>query len=78
MAVYGVPDPVTGDQVMATLELRAGRTFDADEFAAFLDAQRDLGTKWAPRFVRIVDALPEALKALGATAVREVIGTLKT
>ncbi len=24
----------------------------------FLDAQPDLGTKWAPRFVRIVDALP--------------------
>jgi len=23
-----------------------------------LDDQRDLGTKWAPRFVRIVDALP--------------------
>jgi len=58
VAVYGVPDPVTGDQVMAALELRAGRTFDADEFAAFLGAQRDLGTKWAPRFVRVVDALP--------------------
>jgi steroid-22-oyl-CoA synthetase len=58
VAVYGVPDPVTGDQVMAALELRAGRTFDPVAFAAFLDAQRDLGTKWAPRFVRIVDALP--------------------
>jgi fatty-acyl-CoA synthase len=58
VAVYGVPDPVTGDQVMAALELRSGRGFDAQEFGAFLDAQRDLGTKWAPRFVRIVDALP--------------------
>ena len=58
VAVYGVPDPVTGDQVMAALELREGRAFDAAEFGAFLDAQRDLGTKWAPRFVRIVDALP--------------------
>ena len=26
VAVYAVPDPVTGDQVMAALELRAGRT----------------------------------------------------
>jgi len=58
VAVYGVPDPVTGDQVMAAVELRAGRAFDAAGFGAFLDAQRDLGTKWAPRFVRIVDALP--------------------
>ena len=58
VAVYGVPDAVTGDQVMAALELREGRSFDAPEFATFLGAQRDLGTKWTPRFVRIVDALP--------------------
>jgi fatty-acyl-CoA synthase len=58
VAVYGVPDPVTGDQVMAAIELRGGRAFDAAGFGAFLDAQRDLGTKWAPRFVRIVDTLP--------------------
>jgi fatty-acyl-CoA synthase len=58
VAVYGVPDPVTGDQVMAALELRPGRGFDPERFAAFLDEQRDLGTKWAPRFVRVVDALP--------------------
>jgi fatty-acyl-CoA synthase len=58
VAVYGVPDPVTGDQVMAALELRPDRAFDPDGFAAFLTAQRDLGTKWAPRFVRVVDALP--------------------
>ena len=58
VAVYGVPDPVTGDQVMAAVELRSGTAFDPAEFGAFLDAQRDLGTKWAPRFVRIVDALP--------------------
>ena len=35
-----------------------GLDFDPDAFAAFLGAQSDLGTKWAPRFVRIVDALP--------------------
>src|SRR5262249_31531638 len=58
VAVYGVPDPITGDQVMAAVELRAGVTFDADDFASFLASQRDLGTKWAPRFVRVVGALP--------------------
>jgi fatty-acyl-CoA synthase len=58
VAVYGVPDPVTGDQVMAAVELRSGHRFAPDEFAAFLAAQPDLGTKWTPRFVRIVDALP--------------------
>jgi fatty-acyl-CoA synthase len=58
VAVYGVPDPVTGDQVMAAIESRAGRAFDPDAFRDFLDGQRDLGTKWAPRFVRIVDSLP--------------------
>jgi fatty-acyl-CoA synthase len=57
-AVYPVPDPRTGDQVMATLELAAGTTFDPAAFAAFLDGQEDLGTKWAPRFVRIVGHIP--------------------
>jgi fatty-acyl-CoA synthase len=56
--VYGVPDPRTGDQVMAALELAPGGAFDPGAFAAFLAAQPDLGTKWAPRFVRLVDGLP--------------------
>ncbi|MFR0352802.1 AMP-binding protein [Streptomyces sediminimaris] len=54
VAVYAVPDPVTGDQVMATV---AG-TFDPAGFADFLDAQPDLGTKMAPRFVRVVERMP--------------------
>jgi fatty-acyl-CoA synthase len=58
VAVYGVPDPVTGDQVMAALELRDGRAFDPVAFQSFLDEQRDLGTKWTPRFVRIVTQIP--------------------
>jgi fatty-acyl-CoA synthase len=57
-AVYAVPDPVVGDQVMAALQLRPAATFDADEFARFLAAQDDLGTKWAPRFVRVCPELP--------------------
>src|SRR5581483_6846652 len=57
-AVYAVPDPQTGDQVMAALELRDASDFDAAGFATFLAGQADLGTKWAPRYVRIVDAMP--------------------
>ncbi|WP_406445138.1 AMP-binding protein [Streptomyces sp. NBC_01613] len=54
VAVYAVPDPVTGDQVMATV---AG-SFDPAGFADFLAAQPDLGTKMAPRFVRVVERMP--------------------
>jgi fatty-acyl-CoA synthase len=57
-AVYAVPDPRTGDQVMAALELRPGLTFDPAAFGEFLAAQADLGTKWAPRFVRLVSEMP--------------------
>ena len=57
-AVYPVPDARTGDQVMAALELVPGTPFDPGGFAAFLAEEPDLGTKWAPRFVRVVDHLP--------------------
>jgi fatty-acyl-CoA synthase len=53
-----VPDPTTGDQVMAALELEHGAGFDADALERFLADQPDLGTKWAPRFVRVVEQLP--------------------
>jgi fatty-acyl-CoA synthase len=56
-AVYGVPDADAGDRVMAALALREGATFDAEEFARFLDAQPDLSPKWRPTFVRIVPEL---------------------
>jgi fatty-acyl-CoA synthase len=58
VAVYPVPDSRTGDQVMATLELQDSSTFDAETFSTWLDAQPDLGTKWSPRYIRLVDALP--------------------
>lgn len=58
VAVYPVPDARTGDQVMAAMELEPGRSFDPRAFGSFLAAQPDLGTKWAPRYVRIVEALP--------------------
>jgi fatty-acyl-CoA synthase len=57
-AVYAVPDAMAGDQVMATLVLAAGELFSPAGFREFLAAQSDLGTKWAPRFVRISSDLP--------------------
>ena len=58
VAVVGVPDPLAGDQILAAIELLPGRAFDPGAFAAFLDAQSDLGTKWAPRFVRVTAEIP--------------------
>jgi len=58
VVVYAVPDPLSGDHVMAALELQTGARFDPDALTAFLDEQPDLGTKWAPSFVRVVDAIP--------------------
>ena len=56
--VYAVPDPRSGDQVMAAIEVADASDFDPVEFAAFLAAQDDLGTKAAPRFVRVSRNLP--------------------
>ncbi len=58
VAVYGVPNPDAGDDVMTSVVLREGAAFDPAAFAAFLNAQPDLGTKWAPRYVRVTAALP--------------------
>ncbi|HKK51984.1 MAG TPA: acyl-CoA synthetase, partial [Myxococcota bacterium] len=40
------------------LILRPGVDFDAEGFARFLSAQSDLGTKMAPRYVRVARELP--------------------
>lgn len=56
--VFAVPDPRSGDQVMAALEVPEGMAFDDLDLPAFLRRQEDLGTKGAPRFVRISPALP--------------------
>lgn len=57
-AVYPVADVQTGDQVMAAIELLPDMDFDPEAFGSFLAAQADLGTKWAPSFVRVVDHMP--------------------
>jgi fatty-acyl-CoA synthase len=58
VAVYPVPDPAVGDQVMAALVMAPGAEFDADKFRAFLAEQPDLGPKQWPSYVRICAALP--------------------
>ena len=56
--VFAVPDPKTGDQVMCVVTMVPGERFDAAAFASFVDAQPDMGTKWRPTFVRVVDEVP--------------------
>jgi fatty-acyl-CoA synthase len=55
---FGVPDPRSGDRVMAAVEVPEGVAFDDLDLPAFLARQEDLGTKGAPRYVRISHALP--------------------
>lgn len=56
--IFAVPDPRTGDQVMAALEMEDGVNFDPNAFGDFLAEQPDMGAKWWPRFVRVVDRIP--------------------
>jgi fatty-acyl-CoA synthase len=58
VAVYGVPDPLVGDQVMAAVVLRDGASLGPAELERFLDEQPDLSPKAWPRFVRLASALP--------------------
>jgi fatty-acyl-CoA synthase len=62
-AVYAIPDPVVGDQVMAAIQLRPGVEFDGKAFGRFLAGQPDLGPKWVPRFVRVGESLPTTATA---------------
>ncbi|HEY1839000.1 MAG TPA: long-chain-fatty-acid--CoA ligase FadD17 [Mycobacterium sp.] len=58
VAVYAVPDPAVGDQVMAALVLAPGAEFDTDKFRVFLAEQTDLGPKQWPSYVRVSTSLP--------------------
>jgi fatty-acyl-CoA synthase len=58
VAVYAVPDPDIGDQVMAAIVLQDDATLSPAELEAFLAEQADLSTKGWPRFVRIAPDLP--------------------
>ena len=52
-AVYGVPDDQAGDQVMAGFVCRRCKR-RYREFARWLDAQKAIGPKWRPRYVRML------------------------
>jgi fatty-acyl-CoA synthase len=56
-AVYAIPDPVTGDQVMAAVVTNE-TPLDLAELGRFLAGQADLGPKQVPRYVRVVRELP--------------------
>ncbi|TDC84142.1 AMP-binding protein [Actinomadura sp. 7K507] len=55
LAVYGVPDAASGDQVMLAI---AADGFDPEAFAGYLRGRADLSPKWPPRYVRVVRELP--------------------
>lgn len=56
--VYAVPDPRSGDQVMAAIEVSDPSGFDAAAFVSYLSGQDELGTKAIPRFLRVSKNLP--------------------
>lgn len=66
VAVYPIPDPAVGDQVMAALVLPDVDAFDVDDFVEFLSRQGDLGPKQWPSQLRLSTALPrtETFKVL--------------
>jgi fatty-acyl-CoA synthase len=55
---FGVPDPRSGDEVMAAIEVAEGVGLPDLDLPAFLAKQDDLGTKGVPRYVRVSHALP--------------------
>ncbi|OBB11197.1 acyl-CoA synthetase [Mycolicibacterium setense] len=55
---YAVPDPRSGDQVMAAIEVTDPDRFDAGAFVTYLADQEDLGAKGIPRFLRVSKNLP--------------------
>lgn len=56
--VFAVPDPRSGDQVMAAIELPERMRFEDLGLLAFLTGQEDLGSKGAPHYVRVSHQLP--------------------
>lgn len=64
--VFAIPDPRSGDQVMAAIEVAPTVNPDEERHAAFdmaslpdfLLTQQDLGAKGLPRFIRVSHCLP--------------------
>ena len=58
VAVYAVPDPHVGDQVMAAVEMTGGAAFDPAAFAAYFAAQPDLGHEMAAAVRGVTPSMP--------------------
>ena len=55
---FAVPDPRSGDQLMAAIEVANPDAFSAEEFADYLCSRDNLGSKGIPRFLRLSKRLP--------------------
>lgn len=56
VAVYALPDPLVGDQLVAAITLRA--PLSVEQWATFVGEQEDLGTKSRPSQVFVLKELP--------------------
>lgn len=56
VAVYALPDPIAGDQLVAAITLRS--PLSPQGFTTFLSEQPDLGAKSWPSLVFVMDELP--------------------
>jgi fatty-acyl-CoA synthase len=76
VAVYAVPDPHSGDRLVAALVLGPDAELGPEEFERFLAAQPDLPAVARPRYVRIATDLPSTAtnKVLKRELVREGLG----
>ncbi|MFB8002897.1 AMP-binding protein [Nocardia sp. NPDC056000] len=57
-AAYAVPDPRSGDLLMAAIEVRDPACLDLEALAGYLSTQDDIGGKGIPRLLRISTRLP--------------------
>ncbi|MDP1644053.1 MAG: AMP-binding protein [Thiobacillus sp.] len=56
VAVFGVPDPFYGEEVMAWVQLRAGQSTSEDELKAFCQGQ--IAHFKIPRYIRFIEEFP--------------------
>jgi len=71
-AVIGLPDDKWGERVVAVLQLRPGRTLDADEIIAFVKSR--IGSVKAPKQVEVWADLPRS--KVGKVMKKDVRATL--
>lgn len=57
-AVVAVPDVAAGDQLLAIVEPKPGTDVDASDLVSWMRNHPNCGSKWIPRYVRIMDHMP--------------------